>query len=282
MHPAVHLLVHRRVVSGVVRTVMRPRVTAGSAVIVLRGSTCRRAGTVAGMHVGGSRCAVIMAGVRPRRRGRSTAALVFRRMRVVHRAMHVTVHRSVVARARIGGRLSTVIVAGMRVRRRGRRAVVVVRVAAGLATDRVVGFAPVADNARAASAVGVEHRAVIERPRGRGGIRRIGRPDGRGDERCCQQHPDGKMEHEDLAKDRCIDFRPPWTDFGCQARSCLGGRSVPSVMKAGGVTRAGSGRRCVEKSPGSRSADGIKAPPMQQAAQALHACLPWEGVETGS
>lgn len=275
----VHPAVHRRVVSGVVRTVMRLRFAAGSAVIVLRGSTCRRARTVAGVRVGGSRCAMIVADMRLRRRGRSAAVIV----RVVAVAtstgagitiVHVIVHMSVMARVRIGGRLRAMIVAGMRVRRRGRRAAVIVRVAAGLTTDRVVGFTPVADSARANGAVGVEHRAVIERSRGGGRIRRIGRPGGRGDGRCCQQHPDGKTEHEDLAKDRCIDLRPPWTDFGRQARSCLGGRSVPSVMKAGGVTRAGSGRRCVEKSSGSRSADGIKAPPMQQAAHALQACLP--------
>ncbi|MGG6652084.1 UNVERIFIED_CONTAM: hypothetical protein ITH24_24730, partial [Salmonella enterica subsp. enterica serovar Weltevreden] len=85
------------------------RVAAGSAVIVHGGSTCRRAGTV--------------------------------------------------ARVRIGGRLRAVIVAGMRVRRRGRRAAVIVRVAAGLTTDRVVGFTPVTDSARATGAVGIEHRA---------------------------------------------------------------------------------------------------------------------------
>ncbi|MBT9518329.1 MAG: hypothetical protein IV112_16710 [Methyloversatilis discipulorum] len=162
MHPAVHLLVHRRVVSGVVRTVMRLRVAAGSAVIVLGCSTCRRAGTVAGVRVGGSRCAMIMAGMRLRRRGGSAAVLVSRRMRVMHGAMHVTVHLSVVARMRIGGRLRPVIVAGMRVRRRGRRAAVIVRVAVGLTADRVVGFPPVADSACATGAVGVEHRAVIE------------------------------------------------------------------------------------------------------------------------
>ena len=76
MHPAVHLLVHRRVVSGVVRTVMRLRVAAGSAVIVLGCSTCRRAGTVAGVRVGGSRCAMIMAGMRLRRSGGSAAVIV--------------------------------------------------------------------------------------------------------------------------------------------------------------------------------------------------------------
>lgn len=62
MHPAVHVTVHRRVVSGVVRTVMRLRFAAGSAVIVLRGSTCRRAGTVAGMRLrrsGGSAAVIV-------------------------------------------------------------------------------------------------------------------------------------------------------------------------------------------------------------------------------
>ncbi|MDY0056079.1 MAG: hypothetical protein RBS46_07285 [Methyloversatilis sp.] len=271
-------------VGGVMRAVMRLRVAAGSTVIVLRGPVCRRA--VASVRAGCSRCAMIMAGMRVRRRGRRAAVSVSRRMcilfLIVHVAVHVLVHLPVVTRMRIGGSVRAVIMAGMRVGRRGRRAAVVVRVGAGLTADRVVGFAPVADSACRTGAVGIERGAVFERSRGRGRIRRIGRPGGRGDGRCGQQHPDGKMEHGNLAKDGCIDFRLPWTDFGCQARTCLGGRSVPSVMKAGGGTRTGSGRRCVEKSGGSRSAEGISAPPMQQAAQALHACLPWEGVVAGS
>lgn len=102
----------------------------------------------------------------------------------MHVTVHLSVHLSVMAGVRIGGRLRAVIVAGMRILRRGRCAAVIVRVAAGLTTDRVVGFTPVADSARATGAIGIEHRAVIERPRRGGRIRRIGCPGGRGDGGC--------------------------------------------------------------------------------------------------